>query len=285
MSSFFEYLPATGAICAHRGARSIAPENTLLAFEVARQSGAQLFETDVQMTADEQLVLFHDRGLGRTTNIADHPAFVGRIRQPLTSFAHEELRVLNAGTWFLDQDPFGTLASGEVSAAIAQQIPAQRIPLLKEVLEFCRAHDFPVNLEIKGELSRAKMQRRLELLLAEIHRTGCDDLVLVSSFEHDNLRLLKTLCPALATAALVDNNHPRELISYLQELQVAAYHPRDDMVDAELIKRLAAAGIRTNLWTVNDPQHFRLYAAAGATFICTDWPQTMVVSTRVPTNL
>ncbi|MBD1401557.1 glycerophosphodiester phosphodiesterase [Pelovirga terrestris] len=275
MSGFFEHLPATGAICAHRGARSIAPENTLLAFEAAQRSGAHLLETDVQMSADEQLVLFHDRGLKRTTNVADHPAFVGRARKALTSFAYEELRLLDAGSWFLQQDPFKTLVQNEVPATITQQIPEQRIPLLKEVLEHCRTHDFPLNLEIKGKLPRAKMHRRLELLVDEIKRAGCEDLILVSSFEHDNLHLLKTLSPALATAALVERSHPRHLLNYLQELQVAAYHPRHDLVDEKLIQCLAAAGIKTNIWTVNDPQRFGFFAAAGATFICTDWPQTM----------
>lgn len=275
MSNFFEHLPATGAICAHRGARSIAPENTLLAFELALRCGAHLLETDVQMTADEQLVLFHDRGLERTTNIAGHPAFAGRAGKALTSFTCGELLLLDAGSWFLQKDPFKTVARSEVSTTIAQQIHQQRIPLLKEALEYCCTYDFPMNLEIKGKLPLAKMHRRLELLVDEIDRFGCADLILVSSFEHDNLRLLKILCPALATAALVERTHPCHLLSYLQELQVAAYHPRHDLVDEELIQCLAAAGIKTNTWTVNDPQRFGFFASAGASFICTDWPQTM----------
>lgn len=275
MSSFFERLPGTGYICAHRGARSIAPENTLLAFETAHHCGAHLWETDVQMTVDEQLILFHDRTLTRTTDMASRDEFKGRLRKTPGAFLLEELRRLDAGSWFLQKDPFKTVSEGEVPAQIAQLIPQQRIPLLKEALEYCRAHDFPVNLEIKGKLSRAKMQRRIKLLATEINQAGCEDLVLVSSFEHDNLRLLKKICPSLATAALVERNRPRDLINYLQELQVAAYHPRHDLADAEAIQHLTDAGIRTNIWTVNDPQRFRYFADAGATFICTDWPQAM----------
>lgn len=275
MSSFFERLPGTGHICAHRGARSISPENTLLALEAARRYGAQLWETDVQMTADEQLILFHDRVLTRTTDIASRAEFKGRLRKTPGSFLLEELRHLDAGSWFLQKDPFKAFAGGEVPAGIAQQIPQQRIPLLREALTYSRAHDFPVNLELKGKLPQAKMQRRLELLVDEIGQAGCEDLVLISSFDHDNLRLLKKLSPSLATAALVEKSHPRHLISYLRELQVVAYHPRHDLADRELIQRLAEVGIRTNIWTVNDPQRFRYFAAAGATFICTDWPQKM----------
>ena len=56
-------------IIAHRGARSLAPENTLAAARKALEVGADLWETDVSVTNDGELILFHDESLIRTTNV------------------------------------------------------------------------------------------------------------------------------------------------------------------------------------------------------------------------
>lgn len=276
MADFFAHLPATGYVCAHRGARSIAPENTLLALELARDCGAALWETDVQMTADEQLVLFHDRTLGRTTDSARCAAFAGRRNAPLSDFRLDELHQLDAGSWFLDADPFGTVASGEVDRNHAVRVAGQKIPTLRAALEDCRAHNFPVNLELKGQLPPPRARRRIEVLLTELVRAQCEDLVLLSSFVHDDLRLVRQLHPTLATAALVERQHPGDLLDYLAQLQVAAYHPAQEITDAALIARLRDAGFRVNTWTVNEPQRMAYFRDAGATFICTDWPQRML---------
>lgn len=276
MTRFFEHFPATGAICAHRGARSIAPENTLLAFEIAQHCGAQLLETDVQMTADEQLVLFHDRGLQRTTNVTDHPDFAGSTRNVLTSFTCAELQRLDAGRWFLSTDPFGTVARGEIAESVQARIKTQRIPLLRELLSFCRAHNFPVNLEIKGKLPVKRAQRRLALILDLLVAMDCQHLVLLSAFDHDELRRIKQLCPQQPTAALIELRHPDNLVEYLKDLQVAAYHPAAHLIDGELISLLHGNNVRVNAWTVNDRQRFDQLARIGVTFICSDWPQRMI---------
>jgi len=276
VSSFFEHLPATGAICAHRGARSIAPENTLLAFAMAQRCGADLLETDVQMTADEQLVLFHDRGLKRTTNITDHPAFAGRTRKALTSFSYEELRLLDAGSWFLNKDPFAALAQGEVDEGTRSSIAGQRIPMVRDLLAFCRDHNLPVNLEIKGKLPVKRARRRIEVLLDLLVAMDCQHLVLLSSFNHAELRWIKQRCPQLLTAALAEFHHPANLVEYLKDLQVDAYHPAEKLVDAGLVSLLGRHGIRVNAWTVNDQQRCADLAQMGVTFICSDWPQRMV---------
>lgn len=275
MKSFFEYFPSRGAICAHRGARSIAPENTILAFEMAYQKGAHLLEADVQMTADEQLVLFHDRDLRRTTNIADHAAFAGRAHNPMISFGYEELQFLDAGTWFLKKDPFNTVAHGDFHLPPKELIESARIPLLRDLLEFCRAHNFPVNLEIKGRLPVKQAQRRLELLLELLAVTDCQHLVLLSSFDHDELRRIKQHCPRMPTAALTEFLHPAKLLEYLDDLQVEAYHPAQNLVSAELVSLLREHGIRVNTWTVNDQKRFAELARMGVNFICSDWPQSM----------
>src|SRR5438270_13229735 len=72
---------------AHRGARAYAPENTLLAFDLAFDVGADAIECDVQRSSDGQLVIVHDGTVNRTTNGA---GLVARL-------SFEELRTLDAG--------------------------------------------------------------------------------------------------------------------------------------------------------------------------------------------
>ncbi len=274
--SFFDRFPAAGYICAHRGACSIAPENTLLALEKARLCGADLWETDVQVTADGELVLFHDHTLERTTDVLSQSVYSSRSPWNLTDFSLVELQQLNAGSWFLKTDPFGTIAAGDVARDDFSAIEAQQIPLLGDVLNACRENDFPVNLEIKDQAGTAADEIIVGKILSLLKTTRTEQLVLLSSFNHDYLRQVKLLNPAIATAALVEKKHPENLLDYLRDLGVDAYHPDHLITDAELITQLIAAGMRVNLWTVNGVERARYFSVAGATFICTDWPQRLI---------
>jgi glycerophosphoryl diester phosphodiesterase len=84
------------------------------------------------------------------------------------------------------------------------------------------------------------------------------------------------MCPHLPTAALTEFHHPENLLDYLKDLQVDAYHPAEYMVDAALVSLLNRHGIRLNTWTVNDQQRFAQLAQMGVSFVCSDWPQRMV---------
>ncbi|MCF6267521.1 MAG: glycerophosphodiester phosphodiesterase [Desulfuromusa sp.] len=278
MSSFFDQFPSTGHICAHRGARSIAPENTLLALEEARLCRADLWETDVQETADGELVLFHDQTLERTTDVATRAEFADRNPWNLTEFTFAELQRLDSGSWFLQSDPFETVAKGEVSEVDFPAIKTQRISLLRDALNDCRNHDFPVNLEIKDQTGTAADETIVGKVLNLLRETHTEQLVLLSSFNHDYLRQAKLLNPTITTAALVEKNHPENLVAYLHALGVEAYHPDQRITDSTLIRQLTASGMRVNLWTVNDLERAQYFSKAGATFICTDWPQRMANS-------
>ncbi len=58
-------------IIAHRGARSLAPENTLMAAQIGYEVGADMWELDVAMTSDDQLVVIHDDTFTRTSNAVE----------------------------------------------------------------------------------------------------------------------------------------------------------------------------------------------------------------------
>ena len=125
-------LPTKPALIAHRGASMLAPENTLAAAELAGDHQALGFETDLQISLDGVPFLMHDDTLARTTNIAE--VFPDRVNDPASSFTLEEIKQLNAGLWFIQKDPFGTISSGSVSQSQLSINQGQKIPTLEETL-------------------------------------------------------------------------------------------------------------------------------------------------------
>ena len=77
-------------VIAHRGDKSFAPENTLAAFNLAAEKGADAIEFDVKLCADGQVIVLHDQTVERTTNGSGDVAGL-----PLAA-----IRELDAGAWF-----------------------------------------------------------------------------------------------------------------------------------------------------------------------------------------
>ncbi len=114
-------LPDRG-LCAHRGAMTTHPENTLPAFRAAVNAGAHMIEFDVALTKDDEIVVIHDATVDRTTNGS------GRV----ADFTFEEIRQLDAGSW---------------KSPIFQ---GERIPTLEEVLEIMPVNIW-LNIHLKGD--------------------------------------------------------------------------------------------------------------------------------------
>lgn len=113
-------LPERG-LCAHRGAMTAFPENTLPALKEAVRLGAHMIEFDVQLSKDRALVIMHDATVDRTTD------GTGKV----TDLKLEEIKSLDAGSWK------GERFSGE------------KVPVLEEVLEIMPRNVW-LNIHIKG---------------------------------------------------------------------------------------------------------------------------------------
>lgn len=96
-------------IIGRRGAPMMAPENTVLSFNRALQQGATSLEADVTISVDGVPFLMRDRTLRRTTDV--RKIFPSRQFEDAAFFNWTEIRSLNAGRWFLESDPFWTVAS------------------------------------------------------------------------------------------------------------------------------------------------------------------------------
>ena len=269
---FFDHLPQQGLVCAHRGARSIAPENSLLAMRKAREYGAHCWETDVRMSKDEELVIFHDATLERTTNITTHKMSGDGKEHHLNQFTVCELRELDAGSWFLTDDPFDTVASGEVGSRENQTIQGQQIPLLREILNFTKAHSFPVNLEIKDLDTPPGDVAIVDRVIEMVRETETMDLVLLSSFRQEYLQQARLLSNKIAIAVLAEARHPADLIRCLKRFSAVAYHPDVALYNPEIISQVQRSGFRVNFWAVNDMEQAEEMHRIDAGVI-TDWPQ------------
>ena len=88
----------TNMVIAHRGVPYFAPEETLPAYLLARDLGADYLEADLQRTKDGIIIALHDDNLQRTTNINE--VFPEKANYPVSSFNWGELQQLDAGSWF-----------------------------------------------------------------------------------------------------------------------------------------------------------------------------------------
>ena len=271
---FFDNLPTGGFVCAHRGARSIAPENTLFALHKAKECGAYCWETDVRLSRDGELIIFHDQTLERTTDIATRTGYRDRSPWSTDHCTAAELRELDAGSWFLSADPFGTIASGEVSRQDQEKIRGQKIPLLHEILDFTRQHRFPVNLEIKDLETPQGDVSIVDLIIEMLEQTGTMDLVLLSSFRYEYLYRARELHPTVSLAVLAEEQHPADLLKKLSDFSATAYHPNAALCDPQLIHELQRANFRINPWTVNNIPQAQKMLQDGMGVI-TDWPQRL----------
>ena len=132
---------------AHRGARSLSPENTLIAAKKGWELGSDFWELDVSITADGEMVVIHDSTLNRTSNAA--AIFPDRAPWKVHTFTLAELKTLDFGSWFLDTDPFDQITEGNISLADQRLFKNVSIPTLREALEFTKEHNWQVNVELK----------------------------------------------------------------------------------------------------------------------------------------
>ncbi|XP_063343394.1 glycerophosphodiester phosphodiesterase domain-containing protein 5 isoform X1 [Pelmatolapia mariae] len=118
------------SVIGRRGAPMLAPENTVVSFNRALQHGASSLEADVTISVDGVPFLMRDHTLRRTTDVTK--VFPARQYEDASFFNWTEIRSLNAGQWFLESDPYWTVAS--LTAKERSRIGNQTVCSLVEML-------------------------------------------------------------------------------------------------------------------------------------------------------
>lgn len=264
--------PAQRYNIGHRGARSLAPENTMAAFHKAWQLGAHGIEADISLSSDGQLLLFHDETLQRTSNAAT--LYPGRQHEPLASFTWHELQQLDIGSWFVETDPFGTIAAGQIDSDELHNMTGLRIPLLTDMLAFIKEKSWFVNLEIKAHPQNMIRFPVVETLLGLLEQTALDpDHFSISSFHHPYLRTVQKLRPEVEINALIGEETGR--LQNWGDYEFTIYNANVRLTDGEQVRQAHQHGCRVNLYTVNDPEEMTYYLSLGVEKIITDYPQLL----------
>jgi glycerophosphoryl diester phosphodiesterase len=265
-------------VIAHRGARSLAPENTLAAAEAAQSLGADLWELDVESSRDGELILLHDATLSRTTDAGLR--YPDRSPWRAADFTWEEIRTLDAGSWFLREDPFGTLAQGAVSPARAARFAGERLPTLREALEWTAGETLGADLELKGNSSSQgesdRTRRIVERTASLVREFGLENRVFISSFDQEMIRHLKAIAPKIA-GILLFHTLPADTSAVLKQVAADGAAISLPTFEREQAKTLAEAGYGVYVWTVNGPDDLaRLAGDRCLSGVITDWPQRLL---------
>jgi glycerophosphoryl diester phosphodiesterase len=259
-------------IVAHRGARSVAPENTLPAAQRAYDFQADQWELDVQESKDGELVVIHDPNFMLTTNAEQ--VFPMRFFWKVEHFTLAEIKQLDAGSWYLKKDPFGEIKKGNISTDDQELFRTASIPTLREALLFTQEKKWFVNIELKdlsGKPGDSDIVQKTVVLIGEM---GMTENVIISSFNLDYLKQVKQINPNIKTAALVKKmDDPLKL---LQDTGADAINPSFESIkDLSIIKTLRDAGYDVYVWTINDEETMMNLVNAGVSGIITDYPQKL----------
>ena len=209
-------------IIAHRGDLGTAPENTLPAFQRARDAGADGVELDVRVTRDGQLVVFHDGTLDRTSN----------GRGPVSNFTLAEIRSLDVGSWF------GPAFKGQTA------------PTLDEVFESL-PHDYLINVEMKVVLKG--MKQIAHLVAGTVARHARWASTLVASFNPLALYHLRRLEPRISRGYIWSKKHPYPIRARWFSPLVHAqwYDPANDSYNLKLHRKARRQGRRVLAWDLD----------------------------------
>ena len=239
--NFIELFNRPGLIAAHRGANSIAPENTLKALKKS-VSKCDFIEIDVQLSSDGVAVIFHDETLERTTDL-DKALKVSEL-------SFDELSKLDYGSWF----------DGEYEPILT----------LYDALKFIKENNLFLNVEIKDIGESFDDKEVVSVVLKEIQELNVQNLVLLSSFRAEYLPLCKETLPNTPTALLVEYKHPHNILEYLKLLKVDGYNISSELVDKEIIKIVKNEGYFVSVYTVNDKEQAQKLFKIGVNAVFSD---------------
>lgn len=233
-------------VVAHRGNSSVAPENTLPAFQAALDAKADLVELDYFHSADGVPVVIHDEILDRTT---DAEAVLGQSGLLVGDLPLTDLQKLDAGTWFDDK------------------FAAAKIPTLAESLDLIQSRSVTL---IERKAGDAKTLVRL------LEEKKLLDRVVVQSFDWEFVAQCRKLSPQLALGALCSKPANEEQIRAAAATGadlIVWDHQKLGRAQIDLIHHL---GKKAWVYTVNDPHMARLLISAGIDGIITDQPAEMI---------
>lgn len=247
---------------AHRGGKALRPAHTLVAYHNAVAVGADMIEVDLHASSDGVIVSIHDATVDDTTD------GTGKVKD----MTWAQLAQLDAGYRF-------TTDGGKTFPWRGKGL---RIARLDEVLT-----EFP-NAWISAEIKQV-LPDITDPVMKLFEQHNAISRTIFSSFSDTTLAAMRAHDPDALTAlgtsefALFVTQEPQDRAGY--KAPAAFVQPPDNLVDAALVQRAHAAGMKVQPWTVNSEVRMRELLEMGIDGLFTDNPQllaTLVTETTAP---
>ncbi len=268
-------------IIAHRGASAEAPENTMPAFERALLQRADAIELDCRLSADGVVMVIHDKDLDRTTSGTG----------PIYAQTAQELDKLDAGAWKGEEFKGTPLPRFDDVLDFAQG----RIPLLVELKPFLNDRKLLTDLAARGRMLDLSDLAAVQKFMADLMGAAPEDLALlrgvVSLVRARNMQSVVTLqsfSPIVCAMAMLEAPEFRrellldpgpngefpweETLHGAQLLGLGGVNLRRDIATRERIEALHKQGCTISVWTVDEDEEIRSFAALGVDALITNRP-------------
>jgi len=248
-------------IIGHRGASAFAPENTMAAFRLALEVGADGIEFDVRLSRDGVPVVIHDENLKRT----------GSTPVLVSSLSLAELKKIDVGSWF-----------DRTNKSTQRSYVNETIPTLEEVFELFEGTSARLYLEMKSE--PCQIDRLADVCCSTLRHSSLKHQVVVECFDHAGIKTIKKLDKDIKTAALFEptlKSPPRitsstRLIEKAQAVsadEIALHH---SLANPRTIKAARDADLNVAVWTVDSPKWISLAVTNKISVLITNNPETML---------
>ena len=283
----------------HRGARGLAPENTLAGFARALAVGVTTLELDCGVTKDGVVVVSHDRLLSPDHTRDATGKFLEVPGPAIVDLTYEELRQYDVGRIRPGSD-YAAAFPGQ------QAVDGERIPRLADVFALVeRSGNRTVRFNIETKIDPARPEQSVSALAfaralaGAIRDAGMASRATVQSFDWRTLRLLGALAPEIGLAALTDqqpdedtvevgkpgasawlgeldvDDHGGSVPKLVQALGARTWSPHARDLTPALVIEAQSLGLAVVPWTVNDPKDMELAIAAGVDGLITDYPDRL----------
>jgi len=279
----------------HRGARGLAPENTMAGFAKTMSIGVTTLETDLAVTKDDVVVISHDPDLHPAIARGPNGLWLAGRGPPIRSLTLEELKAYDVGRLRPDSDygrqwPLQWPADGE------------RIPTLTEFLARTTAANPAIRYAIEtkvtptGAVPTADPETFVRLTLDELKRANAVTRTSMLSFDWRTLRIAKKLVPELATtcitaeypnfdttkvdasgaspwhAGLKPADHGNSLPRLVKAAGCSTWSANFQSMTRARLDEARALGLQVAVWTVNQPADIERMIELGIDGLITDYP-------------
>lgn len=227
-------------VIGHRGGRAEFEENTLAAFKGSFEKGVRGYETDIRMTADEELVITHDASLKRMAG----------VDLDVEKSTRKEIKKVKTkqGNPILFLDELVKYFRGSDIAYIEWEMKSNNYSE-EQLKVYC---DKAYKTVMKGKLENA--------------------LYIFSSFDHRSIRTMKQLHPDAECMLITGDPANEKTLKTAEELGVKRIACNVDGTSRKMVKAAHKAGYKVNLWPGTSEEDFQLALSLGADIACTDYP-------------